>query len=188
MIKSIFSISAIVLTVMLFADCKKPKEPVVVEEELITTLKVTVTDSNNIAQSFVYKVQNGFGSATQGTVQVDTIKLQDGYTYGYTVQVLNESVTPVEDVTEEVLAEKDAHLFLIVSDPQSGAGSISLSDGSKDAQNLPFNQSGKFTTGASGSGKLTIALLHEPTNKNGATTAETGGETDAEAIFPVLIQ
>src|SRR5688500_4913700 len=115
MIKPILSISAIVLTVMLFADCKKPKEPVVVEEELITTLKVTVTDSNNIAQSFVYKVQNGFGSASQGSVQIDTIRLQDGYTYGYTLQVLNESVTPVEDVTEEVLAEKDAHLFLIVS-------------------------------------------------------------------------
>ncbi|MBL7719383.1 MAG: hypothetical protein JNL72_11145 [Flavipsychrobacter sp.] len=188
--KVILSVAILSAFAAAFSSCKKDpiENPVVEEGELITTLKVTVTDSNNVSKSFVYKVENGFGSSSQGTVQIDTFKLAPNYTYSYVIEVLNESETPVEDITAEVLSERDEHLFLLTSAPATGAGSLTLSNGSKDNQNLPFNQSGKLTSGAAGSGSFTIALLHEPTNKNGATTAETGGETDAEATFPVAIQ
>ena len=188
--KVIYSIFAIAVFTISFTACKKDEvtEPVVVEEELITTLKINVTDSNNNSQSFVYKIENGFGSTTQGTIVIDTVKLMPDYIYSYTLEVLNESEDPAEDVTEEVLSERDEHLFFLSSNPSTGMGSVVMSEGSKDSQNLPFNQSGKLTTGSAGSGYLTITLLHAPTDKNGNSTAATGGETDAEAIFPVVLQ
>jgi hypothetical protein len=188
--KIIYSILAIAAFTTTFTACKKDPvtDPVVVEEELITTMKLTVTDSGNVSRSFVYKVQNGFGSSTQGTVVIDTVKLAPGYTYNYSLQVLNESEDPAEDITEEVLTEKEAHLFFLASNPASGAGSITKSNGSLDNNNLPFNQSGKLTTGTAGSGSFTITLIHEPVNKSAGTAADAAGSTDAEAIFPVLVQ
>ncbi len=188
--KVIYSITAIAAFSILFTACEKDPvtEPVVVEEELITTIKLNVIDSNNVTRSFVYKIENGFGSTTQGTITIDTVKLAPGNTYYYTIDVLNESVDPAENVTTEVFDEKDAHLFFLASNPLSGAGSVTITDGSKDNQNLPFNQAGKLIAGANGSGTMTVTLLHEPTDKNGTSTAATGGETDAEAMFPVLIQ
>lgn len=188
--KVIYSIFAIAALATSFTACKKDPvtEPVVTEEELITTVRLIVTDSNNVSTTFVYKVDNGFGSTTQGTIVIDTVKLAPGYTYNYTLQVLNESEVPAEDITEEVIEEKDEHLFFLASNPATGAGSVMMSDGNKDNQNLPLNQAGKLTTSVAGSGTLTVTLLHEPTDKNGNSTAATGGSTDAEAVFPVLIQ
>lgn len=189
--KVILSISAIIASAIFFTACEKDDpvtNPVVTEEELITTLKLTVTDSNNISSSFVYKIENGFGSTTQGSIQIDTIKLEPNYVYSYSLAVLNESEDPAENITTEVISEKDEHLFFLASSPATGAGSIEQSDGNTDNGGHPFRQSGKLTTGAAGSGTLTITLLHEPTDKHGTSTAATGGETDAEAIFPVLLQ
>lgn len=188
--KVILSIFAIIAFAASFTSCKKDPvtNPSVTEEELITTLKLTVTDSNNVSTSFVYKIENGFGSTTQGTIQIDTIKLAPNYMYSYALTVLNESESPVIDITEEVLEEKDEHLFFLTSNPASGAGSIGQSDGNVDNGGHPFNQEGKLTTGSSGSGTFTITLLHEPTDKHGTSTAATGGETDAEAVYPVLLQ
>lgn len=188
--KVIYSIFAIAALAISFTSCEKDPvtEPDVTEEELITTVRLIVTDSNNVEHPFVYKVENGFGSATQGTVTIDTVKLMLGKMFTYRIEVLNESVSPAADITAEVLSEKDAHLFFLASSPSTGAGSITMSNGSKDNQNLPFNQTGTMASGLAGSGTLTITLLHEPTDKNGNSTAATGGETDAEAVFPVLIQ
>ena len=80
------------------------------------------------------------------------------------------------------------HLFVFQSAPATGAGSISFSNGSKDADGAPFNQTIDFTTDAMGSGQLTVTLKHEPTNKSATDPASAGGETDAQAIFPVTIQ
>ncbi len=188
--KIILSVFAIVAFTTSFTACKKDPVtgPVVTEEELITTIKLTVTDSNNVSKSFVYKIENGFGSTTQGSIRIDTIKLAPSYTYTYTLDVLNESEDPAEDVTSEVISEKDEHLFFLASNPATGAGALNQSDGNVDNGGHPFNQSGKLTTGLSGSGTFTVTLLHQPTDKHGNSTAATGGETDAEAIYPVMLQ
>lgn len=188
--KVILSIFTIIVFTTSFTACKKDPvtNPVVTEEELITTLKLTVTDGNNVSKTFVYKIENGFGSTTQGSIQIDTIKLAPNSTYSYSLAVLNESEDPAEDVTSEVISEKDEHLFFLASNPVNGAGSLVHSDGNVDSEGHPFNQSGKLTTGSSGSGTFVITLLHEPTDKHGTSTAATGGETDAEATYPVQIQ
>lgn len=178
------------LAAVSFTACKKDEvaTPTPVEQELITTVKLNVTNGEGFNKTFVYKVENGFGSTTQGTVTKDDIVLAPGKQYDVEVTLLNEKKSPAEDVTEEVKNESNDHLFLFQSTPVTGAGSVSFSDGNKDGNGNPLNQKIKFTTATAGTGALTLTLKHEPTNKAATTPDAAGGETDVEAIFNVKLQ
>lgn len=181
----------ITAAVATFSSCSKDKveTPNPDEQELITTLRLDLTPaSGGATQQFVYKVENGMGSSTPGTIRIDTIKLAPVTTYNAVIVVLNEKAQPVQDVTGEVISEKDEHLFFLAGSPATGAGSVSTSGGSVDGAGKPFNQAFTLTSGAAGSGSFTITLIHEPTDKNATTAAAAGGETDAEGTFPVRIQ
>jgi hypothetical protein len=181
---------ALITASVIFTACKKETlpNPEPVEQELITTVRLIVTNNAGFNKTFNYKVDNGFGGTTQGNVQIDDVVLAPGTEYNVEVQVWDESKSPAENITEEVIAESHHHLFIFQSNPATGEGSISFSNGSKDDENEPLNQKITFTTGAAGNGSLTVTLKHEPTNKNAATPDEAGGETDAQAIFPVKLQ
>lgn len=182
---TIFLSASIILTA-----CKKPEvtNPTPVEEELITTVRLVVTNNSGFNKTFSYKVENGIGSATQGTVTIDDVVLAPETEYDVVVEVLDETKTPVENVTEEVIAESHHHLFVFESTPASGNGSVSFHNGNKDDEGQPLNQTLQFKTGPAGTGSLTVTLKHEPTNKNATTLDAAGGDTDAQAIFPVKIQ
>ncbi len=189
--KRIQQIAIAVLTATtIFTACKKEEitTPAPVEQELITTVRLIVTNASGFNQTFNYKVDNGFGSSAQGNVHIDDIVLSPATDYNVEVQVWDESKSPAENITEEVVAESHHHLFVFQSNPSTGAGAISFSNGSKDDEGEPLNQKLQFTTGTAGTGALTVTLKHEPTNKNAATPDEAGGETDAQAIFPVKLQ
>jgi hypothetical protein len=173
-----------------FAACKKVDNetaPVPEEQELITTVKLVLTDGSGNAKTYAYKVENGFGD-NPGTISVDTLLLEPNKAYDAQVQVLNEKANPAEEITEEVMTENEDHLFVFESTPASGDGSVAMSDGSKDAAGKAFNQKIKLTAASAGKGSLTVTLKHLPTNKAATTASAAGGETDAEAIFPVRIQ
>lgn len=182
------TITAVILTSIFFMACKQKDTPIPEEQELITTLKLNVTGNGGFSKVFVYKIENGFGSTTQGTVHIDTLKLAPSTTYDVVVTLYNEKADPIEDITAEVLDECDVHLFLYNSTPASGNGSISTSNGNLDNNGKPFNQTVNLTTGGAGTGQLQVNLMHQPTNKMGTTPATSGGETDVEAIFPVVIE
>ncbi len=186
--KSIFLTTAIITTFsLLFTACKKDDPPTPVEEELITTLKLTFTGTGPAIAPFIYKVDNGFGN-TGGNVVVDTIVIPANMTFLVGAEVLNEQKNPVEDITEEIVEEGEDHLFLYESSPSSGAGSITYINGAVDAAGNPFNITLNVKSGSAGNGTLTVRLMHKPTNKNGKTPSESGGSTDLEAVFPVRLQ
>jgi hypothetical protein len=188
--KTIFKIAALFLFMAFISSCDKNDDGVPVEQELITTIKLTLTNTANAAdtRTYTYKVENGFSSNTPGIVIADTLQLAAGAAYSTGIQVLNEKVSPVEDITTEILEEQLRHLFLFVSTPASGAGSVGFNNGNKDTGGKPFNQTGILEAGSAGSGTLTLYLIHEPTNKSGTTPNEAGGETDAAATYPIRIQ
>jgi len=176
-------IATIFTSAVLFTACTKTpiENPEPVEQEVITTIRLVVTNSSGFNKTFNYKVLNDLNF-------VDEVVLAPSTEYDVEIKVLNESLTPTEDITEEVLAESNDHLFVLESNPATGAGAISFTDGSKDADGNPLNQKLKFTTGEAGNGVLTVTLKHEPTNKNAGTAGAAGGETDAEASFTVKLQ
>ncbi len=187
-----FATIAIAGTILFAASCKKDEVTNPTpgpEPELITTLRLEARNVNTgFSQTFTYKVESGFGSSTLEGLQIDTVKLEPNTKYGFTLTVLNEKASPAEDITEEIKEEKDEHLFLYQSSPTTGAGSLTFSNGIKDNKGLPFNQIISALSGEAGSGKLTITLKHEPTNKEATSPDAAGGETDLEAVFPVVLK
>ena len=188
-IKTLASVA--LFTSIAISSCKPDENlptPKPVEQELITTVRLTVTDNSGFNKVFNYKVDNGFGSATQGQISIDDVVLAPETEYKVKIEVLNEAENPAENITEEVIAESHHHLFVLESNPATGAGSLAFSNGNKDDEGMPLNQELTVTSGAAGTAVLTVTLKHEPTDKNATTADAAGGETDAQAVFPVVIQ
>jgi len=180
---------AITAAALTFSSCKKDKDaPVPDEQEVITTVQLLVSNSSGFSRTFTYKIENGFNNSTPGTIQIDTIKLPAGQVFDGTINVLNEKETPVEVITDEIKEKNLEHLFVFLSAPATGAGSMSVTDGDKDDNGKPLNLHFKLHTGDAGSGAFTIQLMHQPVNKEGTTAATAGGETDLLTTYPVVLQ
>lgn len=190
--KNIIIVSVFVAMILFVASCKKDDgiitNPEPVEQELITRVTVTITGTGGFDRSFSYSIENGFGGTTPGSINIDTIKLDTNKQYSVAVEVWNDKASPAENVTDEVNSENTEHLFLWEAAPSTGAGGISFANGNTDDNGNPFNQNGTVTTGSMGNGQLTVTLKHQPTNKAANTASAAGGETDAEAIFPVSLR
>lgn len=161
--------------------------PVVNEEELITTVVLTFTpQSGGNTLEFRFTDLDGTGGDIP-VIAADT--LSDSTTYDVTVQFLNESESPAEDITAEVLAEAEEHqVFFVV---ESGL-QLSFDYMDMDTDGNPIGLLNTFDTGATGMGELQVILRHEP-NKDAqgvsvGDIANAGGETDIEVTFDVVIQ
>lgn len=184
---------SVVLFSVLLVSCGKEKEELIknpepTEPELITTVRIKATkvSNQNDMKTFRYKVENGF-HGTPTNIQADMIVLDAGSIYSIEMFVLDEKSTPTIDVTQEIIEEKNSHLFYYKSTPEKGAGSISTFDKDKDGNGQDFARVCKWQTGASGNGELKITLIHGPRNKEAPTRETIAGATDAEAVFVVKL-
>jgi len=176
----------LVLTVgLLFSACKK--DPVIPPgEELITTLNYTLTPTDGgAAVTLSFKDVDGDGgdapTITGGTLAANK-------TYTGALDLLNESESPAESITEEIQEEDEEHQFFF----QSDISGLSISYGDQDANGNPLGLSSTLSTADAGSGSITIILRHEP-DKSAAGVADgditnAGGSTDIEVTFPVDVQ
>ncbi len=185
--KLIFSFAT--LTAILFTSCDPDDNtpPVVNEEELITTVIMTFTpQGGGNALEFRFTDLDGTGGNAPVIAADD---LPDSTTFDVTVQFLNETENPAEDITAEVLAEAEEHqvFFLIEQGLQ-----MDFDYEDMDADGNPIGLLNTFYTGTPGMGELQLVLRHEP-NKNAqgvsvGDIANAGGETDVEVTFDVVIQ
>jgi len=118
---------------------------------------------------------------TAGTLAANT-------TYTGTIVLLNESASPVDNITEEVEEEGVDHQFFF----QSTVAGISVSYNDRDDNGNPIGLSNTLTTGDAASGAMTITLRHEPdkmaTGVSGGDISNAGGETDIEVTFTIAVQ
>ena len=172
---------------MLFiTSCKKDDPIIENEEELITTLIYTLTQEaggDSVVLSF--EDLDGDGAITPiitgGTLGANTI-------YNGSLQLLNESVNPAEDITVEVQEEAEEHQFFF----QNNISGLSIAYTDEDENGHPIGLSSKITTTGSGSGTITVTLRHEPIKtaagvSNGDIT-NADGATDIEVTFDVVVQ
>lgn len=178
---------ALISSSILFTNCKKdPVKPN--EEELITTVIATwtpVTGGDPIV--FVWQDLDGDGG---NAPVITTAPLQAGITYDVSVRFLNESVSPIEEITDEIEAEDDHHQLFYKWNPEGLFSGFSYQD--FDHEGKPLGLKTRLTTGSAGNGKWTVILLHEP-NKSASGVAEgnpdnAGGDTDVDVTFNVTIQ
>ena len=170
---------------ILFVSCSKDDDPVAVnEEEVITTLTVTLVPSDASA-NIILKTQDLDGDGPNApVVTVTGGDLKASLTYAGSMKFENETETPAENITLEIIEEADEHqVFYTV-----GSGlNVTVASSKNDSKGLPLGTEFNLTTGAASTGKLTFTLRHEPKKPN-TGLADAGGSTDIEATFDLVIK
>ncbi|UGU14331.1 type 1 periplasmic binding fold superfamily protein [Sinomicrobium kalidii] len=172
------------------------------EEELITRVTVTLSTEGEEDVTLEFADESGLGhdhdeeeegseedhDHLEGTVSGP---LKPNTTYTGSISLLNESVSPADDITEEVKEEADEHQFFyqnidgldITNFTYTDAESDYIEDGSDNPVGLSFT----LTTGAASHGDLRIVLRHQPVKPN-TGLEDAGGETDMDISFHVDIE
>ena len=178
-------IASIALVCALFSNCSNDDDapPVVInEEEVITTVALTLTPDSG--SPIVLQTTDLDGDGPNPPVTTISGPFSANTTYTGGIVFLNETETPVESITEEVLEEADEHqVFYTVS-----AGlNITTTYEDMDGNGNPLGLSITLTTGEASDGSLTVTLRHEPTKPNDGID-DAGGETDISTTFNVVVQ
>ncbi len=173
---------------LMIVSCKSDDPEPVNPEELITTINVTFTNTNdaNDVVSGTFKDLDGDGGNAP-TITHPTLRANAIYTVS--IQFLNEQENPAENVTTEIQGEDEEHQIFYVS---SGGLNLTYAYTDQDGDGNPLGLAGTAATGAASTGNLVVSLVHEPV-KTATGVAEgnptnAGGETEAEVTFNVTIQ
>lgn len=179
-----FYILPLFLLVFLIACEKDPKVPN--EEELITTLIYTLTPQAG-GDPVIFSFRDPDGDGGQEPVVV-LGRLNANTIYEGSVRLLNESVSPVDDITLEVEEEAIEHQFFYTFSDVNA--SYIYTD--TDTNNYPIGIETRVTTGNPGEGLMTIVLRHLPDKAASGVSAgditNAGGETDIEVSFLLVIE
>lgn len=187
-IRKIWMLFSLLLAVTVISSCDDDDPEPVNEEELITTVRVTFTNQANASdvQTALFVDTDGEG----GNAPVITNPtLSANSTYDVSIEFLNDSETPAEDITEEVAEEDYEHqVFYVV-----GSGlNLTYTYNDEDRDGNPLGLSGTAAATGASNGTLTVLLLHEPDKSASGVAdgnpANAGGETDVEVTFNVTIQ
>lgn len=182
-----YSIFIIIVLTTFMVGCKKDKDTPapsgstpVQEGELITSAILSFVDTAGIQPSVQYAFKDLDGDGGNAPTQYDTIRLVANTYYNTTIQLLDESKTPAEDITIEIQAEDDEHLFCYAPSNTNVAIMRTDSDGTYEVGITTF-----WSTGASANGETTVTLKHQPGVKDGTCAP---GDTDIEVTFVTEVQ
>ena len=167
-------------------SCKKDEVVPTDDNELITTVDLTFTDSNKKVSTFSF--QDKDGDAKTPPEKFDKIVLDKNMSYSLEINVYDETKNPKSNITEQIKLESDVHLFVFKIDP---ASLFSLKAMDKDKNGLPIGLlSSGSTQNAAGTGKLNLILKHQPpiNGKAVKTGNEAGGSSDIDLIFDLSIK
>ena len=170
---------------MTLTSCSNDDPEIINEEELITTLEVTlIPQGGGTTVTLVSRDLDGDGLNPQISISGP---LQANTTYTGTTKVLNETDNPAENITLEVEEEGDEHQFFYTF--SNSIATVTYTD--QDKNGRPIGITFNLTTTSAGIGNLTVTLRHEP-NKTaagvvGGNITNAGGETDVEATFNLTV-
>lgn len=182
--------AAIVLLAIIFAtSCKKDPTTPILQQELITTVKLMLTDTAApfTTYTFQYKDLDGDGPIV---ATLDSVKLPIGKVFRANLLLLDESKTPADTTSNEIEELNIEHQFFYKSTPTDVISNfiyLNFDDNGK-----PLGSEFSFQTKSTSSfGNLLITLRHLP-NKDGVNVSSgditnANGETDVEIVFPVRL-
>lgn len=179
-----FSLLLFVALTSFVAGCSDDPESAN-EEEVITTVMVTLTPQAGAEGADVVTLSwddanlNAIVDASEVTTSGP---LLTGQSYDASIQILNKSVSPEIDITEEIREEAEEHIFCFEI-TQVG---ISITNPDEDDYGLPVGLTSTWTTpSVAGTGTVNITLRHQPGVKTGDCPG--AGETDASITFQVEV-
>ena len=168
------------------SSCKKDDDlvptpqPTINEGEVITTVTLTFVDDAGVQPNVTATFRDPDGDGGLAPDIFDDIVLQNGTVYNCSITLSNETVTPIEDITAEILEEDDEHFFCF---SPSGAD-VTIARTDTDGT-FEVGLESQWTVGAVGSGTTTVTLKHQPGVKDGTCAP---GETDVEVTFNTIVQ
>ena len=150
------------------------------EVELITSIILSFVDTAGVQPSVQYAFRDPDGDGGNAPTVHDVINLVKNTYYDVTIQLLNESESPAEDITLEIQEEDDEHLFCYTPSNTNISIVRTDSDGTYEVGINTF-----WSTGAIATGETTVVLKHQPGVKNGNCEP---GDTDIEVTFVTEVQ
>jgi hypothetical protein len=182
--KNLKLIALLVIPVLFSTSCSNDDAPVN-EEEVITTVRTTLTGGGQVITLTSRDLDGDGPNAPVVTVSGNLVA---GTTYTGSTEFLNELEDPAEDITVEVEEEGADHQ--VFYQLPSSIGTVTYTD--TDANGRPIGLNFTLVAGTSGStGTLTVTLRHLP-NKTATGVAagditNAGGNTDAAVTFSVAV-
>lgn len=183
-----FSLSLFSLSLL---SCKKDDNVLddkINEEEVITTVKLTFTNTANSNDIITATYKDTDGDGGMDATEFDTIALTNSTNYTLSIELLDESdASDVDTITAEVLEEGEEHQFFFGGTAFSNGVTHSYSD--TDESNLPIGLENAISTSSTTATNttFTITLRHEPnksaTDVSSGDITNAGGETDIELSF-----
>lgn len=183
---ALYIIAGIGLTI---TGCKKDDDlvdvpqPVVNEQEIITSLFLQLTDSATNTPFDTVAFRDLDGDGANAPIQWDTVRLNANTTYLMSVLLLNEIPNPADTISNEVAEEANDHQFFF------NIAGVSLThtylDQDTNTPPLPLGLVNKIRTGAAGTGTFQVVLKHQPGIKDGQQTT---GDSDVDVTFQTIIQ
>jgi hypothetical protein len=168
-------------SVFLFQSCDKEDPEPTNEEEVITTVKVTlVPDADGDIVRLTFSDPDGPLGDTDALITASG-PLKASTTYAAAIELLNDTVSPAINVSEEVAEEGSEHLFCF-----DVTGNITVIREDEDENGLPLGLISSWVTGEPGAAEVVVILRHQPGTKTGACPGT--GDTDVEVSFPVVIE
>ncbi|MDD9949732.1 MAG: type 1 periplasmic binding fold superfamily protein [candidate division Zixibacteria bacterium] len=159
------------------------------EEELITTLEITLTPSGGgIPATWRFRDLDGPGGDAP---VVDQVPVNAGTNYDGSLRVLNEAESPHENITEEIEEEAEAHQFFFETLEGFSVATVEYADkesdyGTNTGADHPVGLA--FTLSVPDNaqrGLLRVILSHfDDSPKDGVTRSD---ETDIDVIFQVEV-
>jgi hypothetical protein len=188
-IKNKYSILIITLFTftVIFSSCSKdddttqplPVEPV----ELITTIHLLVTDSaTSVTDTVTFRDTDGPGGNVPFS---DSLFLEPNRVYNIEIVLLDESKTPADTISNEVMEEGDTHLFVFQPSPATGFIQVNITD--VDDNNQPLGLHARLASGNASSGNFRVSLRHYLSAADKAQ-GTSGYETDIDVTFESFIQ
>lgn len=152
------------------------------ENELITTVALYLTDSlgQSVSASWRDLTPNDDAGRT-----IDTLVLKNEAIYNGTIKFLDESKSPVLNLTDEIKSEAKDHLVVYKAVSPLTDENIVIVRTDKDANNLEVGLSLSIEAKKVGTGPFRILLRHQPGEKNGT---EVPGDSDVDVEIPVKIR
>lgn len=173
----------LLLIALVFTGCSDENPQPVNEEEVITTMTVTLTPAGG-GTAITLKKTDLDGDGPNAAVYSVSGNLVAGTTYSGLIKVENETETPAENITEEVIEEANEHQFFFTP---AGGLDVTTTYADMDGDGNPLGVEFNLTANTASMGTLTITLRHEPTKPN-TGLADAGGETDVEATFNLTVE
>ena len=155
-------------------------------EEEITQLVYTLTNTDNSADVVTFTFTDEDGDGGQDGTQDVSGNLTANATYEGKLELLN--LEDGEDIGAEI-AEDDAedHEIFYITD----VAGLEFTTTDVDTNSTPLGFDTEVTTGAGGTGVLTISVVHEGKKPNNGTVTDAlseDGTTDIEVTFDVTVQ